>query len=168
MRYLATIEGVEHEFEVEELPAAGACRVRLGSRQLEADLRQVGPVSFSIIVGHRAFDFDVVRDGGEILVASRDGVTRLSLEDAARRPGHTPRRGPQAGGRAGMRALMAGRVVAVLVQAGDEVHPGQGVVVIEAMKMENELKSPKAGKVAEVRVVAGQTVEQGDLLAVIE
>ena len=56
----------------------------------------------------------------------------------------------------------------VLVATGDEVKEGQGIVVVEAMKMENELKSPKAGKVLEVKVVAGQTVEKGELMIVIE
>ena len=168
MRYLASIEGTEHEFEIEELPSAGAFRIRLGERQLEADLKQVGPASFSVIVGHRAFDFDVVRDGDEIIVASRMGATRLSLEDAARRAVRGLKRGAEVSGRVEMRAMMPGRVVAVLVAAGDEVTAEQGIVVIEAMKMENELRSPKTGKVAEVKVVAGQTVEKGDLLAVIE
>jgi biotin carboxyl carrier protein len=63
---------------------------------------------------------------------------------------------------------MPGRVVNVLVAANDEVKEGQGIVVVEAMKMENELKSPKAGKVVEVKVVAGQTVEKGELMIVIE
>jgi len=63
---------------------------------------------------------------------------------------------------------MPGRVVNVLVSPGDEVKDGQGIVVVEAMKMENELKSPKAGKVVEVKVVAGQTVEKGELMIVIE
>ncbi|MBV8136847.1 MAG: biotin/lipoyl-binding protein [Deltaproteobacteria bacterium] len=63
---------------------------------------------------------------------------------------------------------MPGRVVNVLVAAGDEVAVNQGVIIVEAMKMENELKSPKAGKVVEVKVAAGQTVEKGELLLVIE
>jgi biotin carboxyl carrier protein len=64
--------------------------------------------------------------------------------------------------------MMPGRVLSVAVQVGDEVEANQGVLVIEAMKMENELKSPKAGKVVEVKVSAGQTVEKGELLIVIE
>ena len=64
--------------------------------------------------------------------------------------------------------MMPGRVVNVLVKAGDSVAFQQGVVVVEAMKMENELKSPKEGKVAEVKVAPGQTVEKGDVLVVIE
>jgi biotin carboxyl carrier protein len=67
-----------------------------------------------------------------------------------------------------IKSAMPGRVVNVLVAAGDEVKDGQGIVVVEAMKMENELKSPKAGKVVEVKVVAGQTVEKGELMIVIE
>jgi biotin carboxyl carrier protein len=168
MRYLASIGGAEREFEIEELPAAGAFRVRLGGQNFDADLRQVGPASFSVIIGGRAFDFDVVRDGDEIIVASRTGVTRLSLEDAARRAMRGSARGAKLSGRVELKAMMPGRVVAVLVAAGDEVRADQGIVVIEAMKMENELRSPKAGKVAEVKVVAGQTVEKGDLLVVIE
>jgi biotin carboxyl carrier protein len=63
---------------------------------------------------------------------------------------------------------MPGRVVRLLVAAGDEVEEGQGVVVIEAMKMQNELKSPKAGRVARVGVVVGDTVGSGDVLVVVE
>jgi biotin carboxyl carrier protein len=62
---------------------------------------------------------------------------------------------------------MPGRVVRVLVGEGDEVAPGQGLVVIEAMKMENELKSPRPGRVREVAVGEGQAVEAGALLVVV-
>jgi biotin carboxyl carrier protein len=63
---------------------------------------------------------------------------------------------------------MPGRVVNVLVAVGDEVKAEQGIIVVEAMKMENEVKAPKAGKVVEVKVVAGQAVEKGQLMIVIE
>jgi len=63
---------------------------------------------------------------------------------------------------------MPGKVVRVLVEAGQQVEVGQGVVVVEAMKMQNEMKSPKAGTVAEIRAEAGATVNAGDVLAVIE
>jgi biotin carboxyl carrier protein len=63
---------------------------------------------------------------------------------------------------------MPGRVVRLLAAQGDEVKAHQGVVVIEAMKMQNELKSPKDGRIAELRVAPGDTVAAGDVLAVIE
>ncbi len=168
MRYLATIAGAEHEFDVEELPQAGVFALTIGEERFEADVKQVGPNSFSIIVANRAFDFDVARDGEEVIVASRSGVTRLTVEDAARRLMRGAGRSRTVSGRAEMRAMMPGRVISVLVKTGDEVAQDQGVLVIEAMKMENELKSPKAGKVTEIKVVAGQTVEKGEILAVIE
>jgi acetyl/propionyl-CoA carboxylase alpha subunit len=169
MRYLATIEGAEHALDIEELAASGSFQIELGGKTFAADLRQVGPWSFSIVIGNRSFDLDVVRDGDEVVVSSRGGTTRLTLEDARRRlmrAGSGNAR--EVTGRVQMRAMMPGRVVSLLVKAGDEVAANQGVIVVEAMKMENELKSPKAGKVIEVKVAAGQTVEKGELLVVIE
>jgi biotin carboxyl carrier protein len=63
---------------------------------------------------------------------------------------------------------MPGKVVKVLVKPGDEVKARQGLVVVEAMKMENELRSPKDGRVAEVLVAEGASVEAGRLLVVVE
>jgi biotin carboxyl carrier protein len=63
---------------------------------------------------------------------------------------------------------MPGRVVRMLVEVADEVAEGQGMVVIEAMKMQNELKSPKAGRVMRVGVAVGDTVGSGDVLVVVE
>lgn len=71
-------------------------------------------------------------------------------------------------GAAAILAPMPGKVVRVLVQAGAEVQKGGGIVVVEAMKMQNELKSPQAGVVGSVNVVPGDTVNAGDVLAVVE
>ncbi|HEY2485822.1 MAG TPA: biotin/lipoyl-containing protein [Candidatus Binataceae bacterium] len=167
MRYIATIEGAEHEVEVEEL-SAETYAISFGTHRFEADLRRVGPASVSIILNNRSFDFDLVREGEEIVVASRLGATRVTLIDAARHALRA-RKGPrEVSGRAEIKAAMPGRVVNVLVAIGDEVTANQGVIIVEAMKMENELKSPKAGKVVEVKIAAGQTVEKGELLLVIE
>jgi len=80
------------------------------------------------------------------------------------------RRGAGAGdaGPRAVKAPMPGKVVRVLVEAGAEVEAGQGVIVIEAMKMQNELKTPKAGKVAKVAVAVGDTVAAGAVLVVVE
>jgi biotin carboxyl carrier protein len=67
-----------------------------------------------------------------------------------------------------IKASMPGRVVRLLAQKGEAVEEHQGVVVIEAMKMQNELKTPKKGRVAELRVVPGDTVVAGDVLAIID
>jgi len=166
MRYVATLEDVEHELEIEEL-TGHSVRVKLGEGQFDADVRRIGHSSFSILVGERSFDFDVERQNDELVVVSRGIATRVTLQDAVRCLRGSPRR-EHAGGKAELKAMMPGRVVNVLVQVGDEVAAHQGVVVVEAMKMENELKSPKAGKVTTIKVAPGQTVEKGDLLVVIE
>lgn len=166
MRYVATLENLEHELEIEEL-TGHSVRLKLSGGEFEADVRRTGHSSFSILIGERSFDFDVARQGEELVVASRGLATRVTLQDAARRRrGAGPR--THAGGKAELKAMMPGRVVNVLVQVGDDVVAHQGVVVVEAMKMENELKSPKAGKITAIKVTAGQTVEKGDLLVVIE
>jgi biotin carboxyl carrier protein len=84
-----------------------------------------------------------------------------SLKSRRRRHGGTE--GPKP-----VTAPMPGRVVRVLASVGDMVEAHQGIVVIEAMKMQNELKSPKAGKVVQLRVEPGGTVAAGDVLAVVE
>lgn len=73
-----------------------------------------------------------------------------------------------ADGVAEITANMPGKVVRVLVESGAEVNKGDGVVIVEAMKMQNEMKSPKDGVVKAIRVSAGDTVNSGDILAIIE
>jgi biotin carboxyl carrier protein len=76
--------------------------------------------------------------------------------------------GAQADGAAQVVAVMPGKVVRVLVEQGETIEAGQGIVVVEAMKMQNELKSPRAGRVVELQARPGATVNAGDVLAVIE
>jgi biotin carboxyl carrier protein len=71
-------------------------------------------------------------------------------------------------GAAEIKTAMPGKVVRILVSAGDEVAKGDGVIVVEAMKMQNEMKSPKDGVISEIKVAEGDTVSAGDVLVVIE
>ena len=166
MRYLATLQDSEHEFDFEEIDA-NSCAVRLGGQRFELDLRRVGAGSFSILIGNRSFDFEVTPEGEELIVSSRSGSWRISLIDEKRRAARASA-GRALSGRVELKAMMPGRVVSVLVNPGDEVPAEHGVLTVEAMKMENEIRTPKAGKVIEVRVAAGQTVEKGEVLAIIE
>jgi biotin carboxyl carrier protein len=154
--YTATVDGTDHEVEIEELNGH-SYRVSFAGSAFDVDMRRVGDSSFSVFVGNRSFDLEVSRDGEELIVASRRGASRVTLVDKRARAASSGRR--QQLGRAEVRAMMPGRVVAVLVAVGDEV---------EAMKMENEIRTPKAGKVIEVKATVGQTVEKGALLLVIE
>ena len=102
---------------------------------------------------------------GELLVGL-EGRT-ISVTVNGRRSAHAEA-GAHGHGQVSIAAPMPGRVVRVLVETGDEVSARQGVVVVEAMKMENELRAPRAGRVKEVSVTAGMSVEAGRILAVIE
>jgi biotin carboxyl carrier protein len=166
MRYQAIVDGADHELEIEEATPA-TFRVKLGEQTFQVDLRQTHGSSFLALVGNRTFDFSISAEGDDLLLISRHGVNRVTLVDRSRRRLHAP--GERViTGRVELKAMMPGRVVNVLVKPGDNVAAEQGVVVVEAMKMENELKTPKAGKVIEVRVSVGQAVEKGEILAIIE
>ncbi len=106
---------------------------------------------------------EVVIDGWRFEV-DLEGEQRARLRERATRAiGDRARGGPLE-----LRAIIPGRVVSVDVAEGDAVEAGQRVLVIEAMKMQNELRSPRAGTIARLAVGAGQTVELGDLLVVVE
>jgi biotin carboxyl carrier protein len=166
MRYLATVLDHEHEFEFEDLKANG-CVIRLGEHSFQLDVCRVGTHSFSVLIGSRVFDFDVTPEGEDLILSSRTGAWRVNLVDEKRRAARASL-GRQLSGRVELKAMMPGRVVNVLVNPGDQIEAEHGVLTVEAMKMENEIRSPKAGKVVEVRVTAGQTVEKGEILAIIE
>ena len=102
--------------------------------------------------------FDVTLRGRNHLVTVTD-PRRLRTDEDSDRHHH---------GTAEITAQMPGKVVRVLVEAGQEVEIGTGLVIVEAMKMQNEMKSPRAGAVVAIKVAAGDTVEAGALLVVIE
>ena len=103
---------------------------------------------------------------GELLVTMEGRSATVAVNGRRTRSGGDPAR--HAHGEQSVVAPMPGRVVRVLVAPGDEVAARQGVVVVEAMKMENELRAPKGGRVKDVNVSAGTSVEAGRVLLVIE
>ncbi|MFN7959830.1 MAG: biotin/lipoyl-containing protein [Thermoanaerobaculia bacterium] len=107
------------------------------------------------------------RDGG-YWVSTGGTVTAAEVVDPLTHLAQKSRGGSGDGGKRQVRAYMPGRVVAVLVEVGATVVAGQGVVVLEAMKMENEIASERGGVVAKVHVAPGEAVEGGDLLFEIE
>jgi biotin carboxyl carrier protein len=106
---------------------------------------------------------EVIVDGWRLEVAL-EPEARASLRERARRG----RRGPGVAAPAEVRAIIPGRIGSVAVAPGDQVVAGQPLLVVEAMKMQNELRAPRAGTVRQVAVIAGQTVEAGALLVAIE
>ncbi|HUX06181.1 MAG TPA: acetyl-CoA carboxylase biotin carboxyl carrier protein subunit [Acidobacteriota bacterium] len=119
------------------------------------------------IVDGRVIEWSGPNGNNVRLVRSGGRLHHLQVQDPrrARRAGLAS---GVAGGTTELVAPMPGRVVAVLKEAGQEIEAGKGIVVLEAMKMENELRSPISGVVKVLKVESGQSVETGQLIAVVE
>ena len=120
---------------------------------------------YSILNGSRSYEVSVeaVRDGYHVRHGAARQLVQFTDAGRAAREGFDDAAGPQQ-----IVSVMPGRVARVLVNEGDEVEAGQGIVVVEAMKMENEIAADRPGRVASIAVKPGETVEGGGLLAVIE
>ena len=166
MRYTAIVGGEERLIEV--TPRENGYRVVIGGRELDLDAVHLQGSAVSLIAGTRSYRCDIdPGKNGQIGVLVGETVYPLEILDERRlrmrRAGGTfTLEGPQR-----IDAPMPGKVTRVLVKVGEQVEEGQGLVVVEAMKMENELKSPKAGKVTELHAVEGAAVESGAKLAVV-
>ena len=134
----------------------------------EAQINEIHPQAFSVIFRDKVYDcyLETLSNGSmEVIV---NGIRIPVGINDPKRLSHSTGAGGHAGGRAVLTSPMPGKVVRVLCSAGNDVAEGQGLLVVEAMKMQNEVQAPKAGKVAEINVSEGQTVNAGETLVVVE
>ena len=166
MRYVILRDGKEVPAEITE--QSHGYRITLGDKSYDVDSVRVVGNLYSLAVSGKSYEATVHKSApDEFRVHLYDGmraVTLLTPLDLALR-GKGASAGPSHGS---LRAPMPGRVVKVLVKEGDAVEKGSGVVVVEAMKMQNELCAPISGTVASVKVNEGDAVERNAELAVIE
>ncbi len=141
-RYIVNVDGERHEVD---------------AQKLEDDF-------YTILLDSRSFEVSVERRGDAYHVRHGAAEQLVSFSDPSRRA----RERQSAAGPESVVSVMAGRVVRLLVREGDEVEPGQGVIVVEAMKMENEITAGKGGRVTALDVTEGQNVDSGAQLLVIE
>ena len=163
MKMQAQVDQDFHEIEIEREDGLYAVTVD-GVRHL-VDAQKLESDFYSLILEGKSYEVSVAPDKDTYLVRHGGFETSVRVADPARtaRQRLGVAEGPQR-----IESVMPGKVVRVLVKAGDEVVEGQGLVVIEAMKMENEIESPKDGKVTAVEVEPGQAVESGAVLVVVE
>ena len=171
-RYSVEFAAGEHELAVEKLDGNRIRVTRAGRTRVYEAVKIAGngrASSWSLLPegGGAAALIDVDGAAPDLTVTVDNRSMPLKLHTArakvAGRAAPAARSGPSA-----VQSPMPGKVVKVLVAAGDEVKSGQGVVVVEAMKMENELKAPRDGKVKSVSVKEGQAVEAGQTLATLD
>jgi biotin carboxyl carrier protein len=164
MTHDVTIDGKNHRLELDHADGQWSCR--LDGREFAVDAVLARPGVLSLRIGNKAYEVKCERVGREthLWVGSRRFSSEVhdprSLSGRGRTADdHGPRK---------LTAPMPGKVVRILVGEGSVVEAGAGVAVVEAMKMQNELKSPKRGTVRKVLVGEGAAVNAGDVVAIVE
>lgn len=165
VKFEAQLEG--EVIPVEVTGSAGRYHVVVGSEALEVDARPTGGGGWSLLIGHASTAAAVTEENGSYVVHLEGEAYSIRVEEETRYIIRTRGGTAGAGGQV-LKAPMPGRVVVVEVAVGQTVQPGDGLVILEAMKMENEFKATVAGTVKEIRVAGGQAVNPGDILLVIE
>jgi len=150
------VNGRAAELEVNE------SSLRYADVECTFDLVETETGVYTVLIEGRSYEAVVLAPGQISVNGVPFEVEVFDPRSLRGRRGAASNDGPQS-----IAAPMPGKIVRVLVAAGDEVTAGQGLVVVEAMKMQNEMKSPRAGRVAEVKTAAGATVTAGEILLVI-
>jgi len=166
MKYVATLDGASHVVEV--TGGDGHYRLTVGDDVWEVDARLTAQGIYSLLIGGVSYVADVVDREGTCVVDVMGEAYEVLVEEQTRWIIRT--KGGAAGAAHGqtVRAPLPGKITHVAVRPGDRVQAGDTLVVIEAMKMENEFKAAAAGAIAEVRVSVGQAVNPGDVMVVLE
>jgi biotin carboxyl carrier protein len=164
MKYTAMIDGerVEIDLSVDET----SIQAEIGGRKYTLEAKVIQPGIYWFNWQNRSIDVAVTPNGDGYIVSL--GGRRLMVEMVD--PRAALRQAAEQGhdGLVEIRAPMPGKVVKVLLLEGSEVQHNQGIIVMEAMKMQNEIKSPKRGVVKKLDVIEGAAVNAGDLLATVE
>jgi biotin carboxyl carrier protein len=163
LRFTASVGDSVHDVVVSRQD--GAYVVTLNSVEHIVDARKLEADFYSILFEGRSYEVAVESVGSKYVVRHGAHEQVVELADSARSGREELRK---KGGVESVDAVMPGKVVRVLVAPADVVQAGQGLVVVEAMKMENEIGAPRAGRVKSVDVSPGQTVETGTRLVVLE
>ncbi len=164
MLYDVTIDGKNYRLDLNR--AEGRWHCRLDGQELEVDAVLTRKDVLSLRIGNLAYEVKLERVGNDLHLWV--GSTRFAAEVRDPRSLRSRIRAGDDHGPKKIVAPMPGKVVRLLVRDGDEVEQGAGVAVVEAMKMQNEIKSPKKGSVQKILVTEGAAVNAGDVLAIIE
>ena len=158
-RWVGTVAGRERTIEV-VAQGGNVWKVRVdGGPERFVDALPLGNGAMHLVDGAGSFDIRTEVDGDVVTASIGDASLSVELVDERRRKLALTRGAHAATGPVVMKSPMPGKVVKILVAVGAEVTEGQGVMVLEAMKMENELRAPRAGTVKELFVAEGSTVE---------
>jgi len=164
IRYYVTVHGNEHTVDITESPTGGPTQVELDGEPVEADLVPLsGAALHSLLLDGHSREMILGRDGSKVTVwldgEKMDALVHDEVSKALSSMGGAAVAGPSM-----VEAPMPGVVVGIPVDVGDTIEVGQAVIIVEAMKMQNELTAESAGIVDSIEVQVGQTVAGGDPL----
>lgn len=163
--YEILIEGRPHKLELTREGEHWRCTV--DGEPIDANAIVTRPDVLSIVIGGHAYEVKRERTPNDTHLWVKNSRFAVEVRDPrslrSRRAKAASTEGPQK-----IAAAMPGKIIRILAPAGTTVEAGQGIIVVEAMKMQNEMKSPKSGKVKQVLVTENATVNAGDVLAIIE
>jgi len=164
MLYDVTIDGKNYRLDLTRSDDRWSCR--LDGREVDVDAILARPDVLSLRIGNLAYEVKSERVANDLHLWV--GSTRFAVEIRDPRSLRGRSRAADDQGPKKITAPMPGKVVRLLLHEGDEVEAGAGVAVVEAMKMQNEIKSPKKGTIQKILVTEGAAVNAGDLLAIVE
>jgi biotin carboxyl carrier protein len=142
-------------------------KVSLDGQPVNADAVEIDSHTLSLLIDGQSYEVHIVESPDGMLKLQTD-LQEFAAEVTDPRAWRGRRQGAlEAEGRQQVVAPMPGKVVRLLVQAGDKVEAGQGLLVVEAMKMQNEIRSPKGGTVERLHVTEGQPVNAGEVLCIV-
>lgn len=165
MKYVTTVDGKEFTVEIVDEK-----HIRINERLLDVDFESIsGQPVYSLLMGGKSYEAYVSPDDEQWEVLLRGRLYQAEVQDEReKRLRSAGGAGAAEGGEFQMKAPMPGLVVAIPVEEGQQVKKGQVLLILESMKMQNELKSPRDGQIQRIKVKAGETVEQKQtLLSVI-
>ena len=164
MTYDIAIDGKHYRLDLDQVEGRWSCR--LDGRDVEVDAVLARRDVLSLRIGNRAYEVKCERVGQDmhIWVGSKRYAAEVRDPRSLRgRVRTADEHGPKK-----LTAPMPGKVVRILVAQGDEVEAGAGILVVEAMKMQNEVRSPKKGIIQKIQVKEGAAVNAGDVLGIVE
>jgi biotin carboxyl carrier protein len=167
MKYTAILNDKERELEITRLDQH-KYRVIVDGEEHEVDARDCGPDLLSVLIDNVSHDISYSNDDTAFQLNFRNPYFNIEVLDERRMRMRRVRSELELSGPEVIKTSMPGKVVKILVEPGREVEPGSGVIIIEAMKMENEIRCRNGGIIKEVHVEVGQTVEGGITLIEIE
>ena len=165
MKYITTIDNKEFEIEIVD-----ERHIRIGERLLEVNFESVsGQPVFSLILDGKSYESFVYQgeEDWEVLIRGRQYQVKIE-DEREKRLKAAAGGGVIEGGEFHLKAPMPGLVVSILIEEGQEVKKGQVMLILESMKMQNELKAPRDGVMGRVRVKAGESVEQRQTLLSVQ